>query len=128
MKASGKIHVPASLKSGGRSPWYALDNKLDGQQNRYSHCRYEKNLLPWGGSNRLLGRPALSLVAIPTQLYACYHYRLHLSKNVILYGNTSLKYVQILLKRVLGIMEAYIIDWIRRVIYIHVLLRIRRLM
>jgi hypothetical protein len=68
MEVCGQIHNPAALSSGHR-PRYPMCRKLGGSQNRSGRYRVEKNLFPLPGiETRFLGRPACSLVAIPTEL------------------------------------------------------------
>jgi len=41
--------IPQSLYSQGKSPWYLLDRRLGGPQNRSGHCGEEKNSQPLTG-------------------------------------------------------------------------------
>jgi hypothetical protein len=62
MKVSSQLHAAAALPPG----------RLDGHQNRSGRCGQEKNLPP-GIEPQLLGTPARSLVAIPTELVELYN-------------------------------------------------------
>jgi hypothetical protein len=63
MKVSGRIHAQAAL------PWYPLDRRLGGPQNRSGRGGEEKNSQsPPGVEPYDPNRPARSLVAIPTEL------------------------------------------------------------
>jgi hypothetical protein len=48
MEMSGQLHVPAALPQ-GKSPWYPLDRKLGGPQNRSGQRGVEKNSQPLSG-------------------------------------------------------------------------------
>jgi hypothetical protein len=50
MEVSCQLHAPAAL-SPGKSPWYPLDRRLGGHQNRSGRGGEEKNSQPRRGSN-----------------------------------------------------------------------------
>jgi hypothetical protein len=45
MEVSGQLHAPAALPQ-GKSPWYPLDRRLGGPQNRSGLSGEEKNSYP----------------------------------------------------------------------------------
>jgi hypothetical protein len=45
MEVSGQLHAPAALPQ-GKSPWYPLDRRLGGPQNRFGRGGEEKNSQP----------------------------------------------------------------------------------
>jgi hypothetical protein len=63
MEVSGQVHAPAALNP-GKSPWYPLDRRLGGPQNRPGRYREKKNIAPAGNPT-----PAVQPVAIPTELF-----------------------------------------------------------
>jgi hypothetical protein len=68
MEVNSQLHAPAVL-SLGYSPRYAFYRRLGRPQSWAGRYGEGKNLLPLPGIKpRLLGRPARSLVAIPTEL------------------------------------------------------------
>jgi hypothetical protein len=68
MEMSGQFHDPAALPP-GKQPRYPLYRGLGGPQSWSGRYKEENNLLPIPGiKSRLLGRPARSLVPIPTEL------------------------------------------------------------
>jgi len=48
MEMSGQPRAPAALRQ-GRNPWYPLDRRLGGPQNRSGHGGEEKNSQPLPG-------------------------------------------------------------------------------
>jgi hypothetical protein len=47
MEVSGRLHIPATLPP-GKEPWYPLDRRLGGPQNRSAQHEEEKNFAPTG--------------------------------------------------------------------------------
>jgi hypothetical protein len=68
MEVSGQVHGPAALPPGS-STRYPLYKRLGEPQDLYGYYGEEKNLLPLPEIEpRFLGRPARSLVDVPTEL------------------------------------------------------------
>jgi hypothetical protein len=62
LEVSGQLHIPAVFLQGKR-PWYPLDRRLNGLQNRSGHGGEKKFPVPAGTRtpDRLVRSPALYL-------------------------------------------------------------------
>jgi hypothetical protein len=58
MEVSGQLHAPALGVTQGKNPWYSLDRRLGGPQDRSGRGGEEKNSQPPEG-NRILERRSI---------------------------------------------------------------------